>query len=290
MKRCLQCQNEYSSDQTRLDCPACGSEVPLLGSFPSYAPHLAEANECFPPEAFQKLVLFESTNFWFRSRNQLILYLLKKHCPAMQSFLEIGCGTAFVTSAVQKAFPSTAITGSEIYVNGLDEALKRLANNATLIQMDARHIPFTEEFDVIGAFDALEHIEQDVDVLSEIHRALKVGGHVLLSVPQHMKLWSFADEQACHVRRYARDELQIKMQKVGFEVIDSTSFVFFLLPLMYLSRKNSTTEAGLTIPAWQNSVLYAVMQLELLCIKLGFKLPVGGSRFVVGRKLQGKAA
>lgn len=47
---------------------------------------------------------------------------------------------------------------------------------AELLQMDTRHIPYQGEFDVVGAFDVLEHIEEDEDVLREINRALVLGG------------------------------------------------------------------------------------------------------------------
>jgi 2-polyprenyl-3-methyl-5-hydroxy-6-metoxy-1,4-benzoquinol methylase len=43
--------------------------------------------------------------------------------------------------------------------------------------MDARNIPFAEEFDIIGAFDVLEHIEQDTDVLAKMYQATQNGGY-----------------------------------------------------------------------------------------------------------------
>ena len=68
--------------------------------------------------------------------------------------------------------------------------------------MDARNIPFRDEFDVIGAFDVLEHIDEDVAVIDEVRKALRPGGGFLMSVPQHPALWSQQDERAFHVRRY----------------------------------------------------------------------------------------
>ena len=62
-------------------------------------------NEGFKPEYFEKLVTLEEKNFWFKSRNKIIINILKKYIDNMQSFLEIGCGTGFVTSAIAKAFP-----------------------------------------------------------------------------------------------------------------------------------------------------------------------------------------
>ena len=46
--------------------------------------------------------------------------------------------------------------------------------------MDARRIPARNVFDVIGAFDVLEHIEDDAAVLTAMHLALRPGGGVML--------------------------------------------------------------------------------------------------------------
>ncbi len=284
MRRCLQCHFEWQGSEELSSCPSCSYEYPMIQGFRAYAPELAAENDGFPAEAFDELIKHEDSNFWFRSRNTLIMYFLKKYCPDLQQFLEIGCGTAFVSTGIRKAFPHISITGSEIYINGLDKAANRLAENATLIQMDARNIPYTEEFDVIGSLDVLEHIEDDEKVIAEIFRALKPGGFALIAVPQHMWMWSDVDNQACHVRRYRRYELQEKMINEGFKIVRTTSFVSFLLPLMWLTRKSNNKESGLTIPQWQNATLYAIMQLELLCIKFGLNFPFGGSRFVLGRK------
>ncbi len=284
MERCLKCYHEWVNDKKSSTCPVCMHNTVNLNGFKSYAPELSAQNEGFPLEAFQELIKHESTSFWFCSRNELILYFLQKYCSNIQSFLEVGCGTGFVSSGVRKVFPDIAITGSEIYTKGLNEALKRLHGSATLIQMDARRIPFAQEFDVIGAFDVLEHIDEDEKVLAEIYRSLKPSGFVFIAVPQHMWMWSDIDAQACHIRRYTQNEMQSKMERAGFEIIRSTSFVSFLLPLMWLTRKSNTQESGLTISTWQNKILRKIMQLELLCIKLGINLPVGGSRFVLGRK------
>ena len=96
--------------------------------------------------------------------------------------------------------------------------------------MDARRIPFRDEFDVIGAFDVIEHIEEDVAVIDEVGRALRPGGGFVMTVPQHPALWSPQDEHAHHVRRYTAAGLRRKVEAAGFEVVRMTSFVRLLLP------------------------------------------------------------
>ena len=89
---------------------------------------------------------------------------------------------------------------------------------------------YAAEFDAIGAFDVLEHIVDDEMVLRETNKALKSGGGLLLTVPQHQFLWSAADESARHVRRYSSRDLREKVERAGFKVIRMTSFVSFCYP------------------------------------------------------------
>src|SRR6266545_4042215 len=91
-----------------------------------------------------------------------------------ENFLEIGCGTGFVLSGIRKAFPELILSGSEIFSEGLNLAAERLPG-VELFQMDARRIPFQEEFDVIGAFDVLEHVKEDEEVLSQMYQATRKG-------------------------------------------------------------------------------------------------------------------
>lgn len=283
MKRCLSCNASYMAPDWH--CPACQAGVAQEGGIHLFAPSLANDNDGFDKESYARLAEVEDVNFWFRSRNALIVEMIKKYFPSSGDFLEIGCGTGYVLASLHKAFPDMRLVGTEIYSKGIGFAQKRLPEGAVFHQMDARAIPFTDEFDVIGAFDCLEHIEEDEDVLAEIYRALKPGGGAIFTVPQHAFLWSEADERACHKRRYGQGELQRKMKTAGFDILRTTSFVVFLFPLMVLNRKRKggkQDEFGL--PNWLNAVFSFVMMLERQLIRAGLDAPFGGSRLVVGRK------
>jgi len=248
-------------------------------------------NVGFKDHYFKELAELEAGNFWFRARNKLILWALHKYSPQLKSFLEIGCGTGFVISAISKQFPGVWLSGSEYLDEGLVYARQRLPG-AEFTQMDARHIPYESELDAIGAFDVLEHIEEDEAVLQQICNALKPGGIVYITVPQHRWLWSAVDEYACHARRYSANELHQKVCRAGFEIVRSTSFVSTLLPAMYLSRllqRNKTDMdmddvAGLRINPILNKLFEFLLNFELAFIRFGFSLPVGGSRLLVARK------
>ena len=271
-------------------CRACGFNAAQRYGITCFAPALANSGECFDPRLFELLARVEETNFWFVNRAKLIVHLLKTYFPFAENMLEVGCGTGSVLLALHHAMPKLQLVGSELHPSGLEIARRRV-HDSLFVQMDARRIPAQNEFDVIGAFDVLEHIPEDESVLGNIHRALKPGGGVLISVPQHAWLWSTSDEIAHHVRRYGRGEMEAKLTSSGFRILRSTSFTALLLPAMMASRlfRRSGSEhkllPELEISGWLNSALSSILRFEVELTRRGVDWPFGGSRVVVAQRL-----
>jgi SAM-dependent methyltransferase len=288
MHRCLECDQNF--DGPDWICPHCGRQPVRIDCIVSFAPSLATENSGLDPQAHHALERSQHGSFWFRARNRLLQDLARRWFPRAEAVLEVGCGTGYVLAGLRRALPSARMVGSEIYANGLGYAAKRLGEDVLLYQMDAQAIPFTAEFDLIAACDVLEHIDADDLVLQQMHRALKPGGGLLLTVPQHPFLWSRVDELAFHKRRYRRTELQEKCQKAGFRVVAQMSFVSALLPLMLAQRliagRRTDYDAAveMAMPRWQDRLLEGVLTVERMLIALGLRLPVGGSRIVVAMR------
>jgi SAM-dependent methyltransferase len=241
-------------------------------------------------ESFALIAEYEESHFWFRARNDLIVWAFTRYFPSFRTFLEIGCGTGAVLSAVGGAFPSATLTGSERSEEGLRVAAHRVSG-IRLVQMDARQIPYQEEFDVIGAFDVLEHIDDDQAVLAEMHHALVRGGGLIVAVPQHRWLWSAVDEYSQHYRRYTRKELTIKLASAGFRLEHVTSFMTLVLPAMLLSRITKRDAAAmdpgaeLKLGGATNVILGWLCACEAQATHRGWSLPWGGSLLAVARKV-----
>ena len=288
MKICPECATRFGGGEW--ECPQCGFRPQAIDGYLTHAPALALASASgFRPEEFEVLARLEEDSFWFRGRNKLIMLALRRYCSGARSFLEIGCGTGFVLRGIVRDFPQIALYGSEVSVAGLDVAARRNPA-ATFFQMDAGSIPYQEEFDAIGAFDVLEHIEDDGCVIGQIYRALKPGGHAIISVPQHMFLWSEQDRHARHFRRYCTRELERKLESAGFRIELRTSFVTLLLPALYLSRRLARRRdvgdgvAELRLPPMLNRPFEWTLDFERWLIDHGVRLPAGGSQLVVARK------
>ncbi|HEU0275018.1 MAG TPA: class I SAM-dependent methyltransferase, partial [Candidatus Udaeobacter sp.] len=155
MKRCLACEAFFeAADWT---CPKCGYQPALCDEIYQFTEGAPDSHAGFKPEYFARLADIEDSNFWFRARNELIQWALRDKFPDANSFFEVGCGTGFVLAGIHEKFPRMRLAGSEIFVDGLAIAKTRVPTSE-LYQMDARRISFEREFDVVGAFDVLEHV------------------------------------------------------------------------------------------------------------------------------------
>src|SRR5262245_12800338 len=201
MKRCLECSAVFDGEGWK--CPICGRIPSTADGIPVLAPELVNGDGTDANYSYDLLVRAEASHFWFRNRASLISWMIRTHFPSAGSILEVGCGAGGVLVEIQRGNPGARLVGSELLVRGLHEAKRRLPD-VQFLQMDARRIPFESEFNVIGAFDVLEHIEDDRGVLREMHRALADGGGIVVTVPQHRWLWSGFDEYSGHKRRYTR--------------------------------------------------------------------------------------
>lgn len=292
MKICLVCQTQYADGWT---CPACAWQPASVdGLLRLLSPENQIPISGYKGEFFAPLAALESGHFWFAARNRLITWALKHYFPQAQNFLEIGCGTGFVLLGIRGAFPDLTLAGAEYFLEGLTFAQQRIPN-AEFYQLDARELPFKAHYDVIGAFDVLEHIQEDEQVLEQMYQATSPNGGILLTVPQHRFLWSVADEYRHHVRRYERNELISKVEAAGFKVRYVSSFVSALMPAVLFSRwaqnrkRQQTQEipdrlTELDINPTANAIFNQVMQVETRLIQLGLKLPMGSSLLLAADK------
>jgi SAM-dependent methyltransferase len=84
-------------------------------------------------------------------------------------------------------------------------------------------LPFADAaFEVVGAFDVIEHCEPEATALAELRRVLEPGGRLLMSVPAYQWAWSDHDVANGHYRRYTRPRAVSAVTAAGFEVVRAT--------------------------------------------------------------------
>lgn len=289
MKLCLACKTPFKGDVWR--CPKCGFTPEQKDGIVRFAMESTQQADGFHPSYFADLAELEKNSFWFKARNKLISWVVATYFPSARTFLEVGIGTGYVLTGLSERFPTLELHGSELFLEGLQFAKQRLPK-ASLYQMDARQIPFVDHFDAIGAFDVLEHIDEDETVLAELFKAVHPGGGVIVTVPQHKILWSVVDEISYHKRRYSRNDLIEKIKRAGFEPVFVSSFVSFLFPMLLLTR---LTKRGVKAEDYDrtaehrasprfNGLLDLVMNAERALLTRGLSLGFGGSLLVAAKK------
>ncbi len=246
----------------------------------------------YSAEHFDPLFAAESGHFWFRSRNRCIAAATRliPDAGTIKDVLEHGCGTGFVLAELQRLFPDARVMGADLLAEGLALARRRFAG--PLVQTDLLRSGFHEQFDLIGLFDVLEHLDDDLKVLSAIREQLRPGGRLLLTVPAHMALWSDYDLASGHRRRYSHSQLETQLSRAGFQIEYCTAFMFALLPLLFLRRRlrwgcraagddaakaSDRIKSELQIHPLLNRALELLLRPEPPCIARRLRLPGGTS-------------
>jgi SAM-dependent methyltransferase len=270
-------------------CAACGFAPSIVEGVPVLAPDLARGNPTDADYGYQDLHTAEGSHFWFTNRSQLIAWAARRYFPDARSFFDVGCGTGGVLDRLHSSLPDLRLAGADALLSGLAFA-RRLLPDVAFAQVDIRTLPYDREFDVVGAFDVLEHLDDDEQALREMYRSTTIGGGLIVTVPQHQFLWSALDDYSHHRRRYARRQLIGAIERAGYVVQRATSFMTLTLPAQLASRLRKQNLATLN-PAQEmklnpvlNGVLGALCRVERAAIAMGASLPAGGSLLVVARR------
>lgn len=150
-------------------------------------------------------------------------------------FVEMGAGTGHMSRIfLERGFCGASHDLGQDSRCMLKENLSFAGERMTVVD---RLSELTEEsFDYLLAFEVLEHIEQDGEVIREWMRYLKPGGRILVSVPAHQRKFGRSDELVGHVRRYEKEELRALLSGSGVEDIYIVNYGF---PITELTRRLS---------------------------------------------------
>lgn len=210
----------------------------------------------------------EAVHWWFVGRRRLFRGLIgRMGIPVDAAILDVGTSTG-TNLRMLRDMGFTGVLGMDLE----DAAILWCAEKGlgTVRKGDVRDMPFADgAFDLVLATDIVEHVDEDVSALREIHRVLKPSGRVLLTVPAFRSLWGLQDRVSHHKRRYRRGEFVEKLRAAGFTVEDAFYFNFLLFAPIWLARRlialtrlELKSENELNSPL-VNAVLGAVFGLDV---------------------------
>jgi SAM-dependent methyltransferase len=114
-----------------------------------------------------------------------------------------------------------------------------LPTSVARYQVDLLNLRWRERWDAAFLLDVLEHLPDDQSAMCQVAAALKPGGLVFVTMPALQFFWSYNDEVAHHCRRYDRKDLARLGNAAGLHLLSVRYFMFFLSPLLWLSRSRS---------------------------------------------------
>jgi SAM-dependent methyltransferase len=172
--------------------------------------------------------------------------------------LDIGAAGGGNTRVLRRA--GWSVSALEYGADGAEVAAER---GLVVVRGDATALPVDDAtFDLVMAFDVLEHILDHDTAVAEVRRALRPGGTFLVAVPADPKLWSDHDVAVDHVRRYTRATLREVLERNGFEVSSMTSWNVLLRPVVALRRRKASGSDLETVHPVVNLALRAIVTVE----------------------------
>ncbi len=234
----------------------------------------------------------EGKHWWYLGRRRIIASFVSRIVANLQNnkqsaprILDVGCGTGGNLEMLSEF-------GEVEGVDVSDEAVEfcRARGVAPVTQAGAEDLPYDDEsFDLVTGFDVIEHLDDDVAGLREMHRVLRPGGRVLLIVPAFMWLWGVQDDVSHHRRRYRLPELRQAVERAGLQV-ERASYanITFLVPtllgrvLMRLTGLRPASESKVNIAAL-NGVLGRILGAESRWLQR-MNFPFGVSIVCVARR------
>lgn len=171
-------------------------------------PGLLDANRKFYDTLWTdaRLVGPETFNTW-----PLVCSLL----PHSRRRLEVGPGLR----------PRLPLEGTQFADISVPVLAKLRARGANAVLGLVSSLPFSDgAFDLVCAFDIIEHVDDDDGALAELARVAAPHAALLLSVPLHPSRWSAFDDLVGHRRRYQPEQLLAKLAGHGFSVNQSAAY------------------------------------------------------------------
>lgn len=230
---------------------------------------------------YHELYELEDRHWWFRSRRRIVWALLNRSgLGEARRILDAGCGTG--RNLVEFGSLGEA-EGVDASADAVEYCRRRGLSRVQRAPLE--DLPFDAgRFDLIIATDVIEHLDDDLRALRELHRVSAPGGRLLITVPAYAWLWSPHDESMHHRRRYSMRQLRERVTAAGWSPEEESYFFTTLLPAVaavravrrFSGESNGSSDLALTSPRI-GRLLELPSRGESRLIAGGVRLPAGVS-------------
>ncbi len=184
---------------------------------------------------FDRMAELDQHHWWFRARRRILEELIVRvvRPPKGGRVLEVGCGTGHNLEMLGKF---GHLDDSELDFAARTLSSKRLGREVKEAKLPDLSMFKRNEYDLVALLDVLEHVPDDLGSLRAIHRRLKPGGALLLTVPANPWMWSAHDAAHHHFRRYTKKQLKELFLRSGLEIELLSYFNTLLYPPIAAAR------------------------------------------------------
>jgi ubiquinone/menaquinone biosynthesis C-methylase UbiE len=247
-------------------------------------------------EYYKEYYHFEREHWWFVVRNRLLMEHVERITSSEKKplkILNIGVGTGRTSELLSRFGEVTSVEYEEECISFVKEHLDLEIQHGSILELDFED----NSFDLVCAFDVIEHVEDDKLAVSEMKRVCKSGGVAMVSVPALMMLWGTHDEINHHFRRYNYKELSSLFSNDG-KIIFQSFFNTYLFPPIaivrifnrFLTKKTDSKKEGtgsdfsIKTSPLVSSILKKVFYSESIFLNRFISLPIGVSILLSWRK------
>jgi SAM-dependent methyltransferase len=239
---------------------------------------------------YLEMASVEARHWWFTGRRRILDAEIGRRLPPPppggRRVLEVGSGTGGNLELL-KTFGSV----DAVEPNAM---ARELAARSEGVRLHDGGLPdqmpdFPDRFDLIAAFDVIEHVEADAASIRTLAGLLRPEGLLAVTVPAFSALWSRHDERHHHKRRYSRRKLEALFRQPGLEIVRLTYFNTLLFPVaasVRLAERAGLIEsagADRLPPPALNAALAGVFGAEAGLLRL-LSPPFGLSLLLIARK------
>ena len=237
-------------------------------------------------EHYHHTARLQSDHWWYEGRRNIFTDILTRLGIAENSrILEAGCGPGANLKMLQAFGAVSGFDPDDFAVQHACECSKAEVETGNLPD----NIPYDGPFDLVGAFDVIEHIEDDLGALQALQNKMEVDGYALFTVPAHQWLWSRHDDINHHKRRYSLAQFRKVLEAAGYDIQKISYYNMWLFPLAVSVRflkklLNREDVADVSMPSGPvNKVLRWIFASEGYILR-HMNLPFGLSIIAVCKK------